>query len=166
MSTFDDPNATFDDPAVAFDEGASGAYTPHTRVPGGRFSYLNAQELQTHALIDLYGRSIVLKRLPTLVDDGEGGLTRPNNVPNSLPPQQFYFETASPIAHVARGASFTQPDGEGQKVTVNYVLVGHRGADVKQADKFVVGDYEYEVIYVHPDRRYQTKAECQVITSP
>lgn len=166
MSTFDDPDVAFDDPVVAFDEGATGDYSPVTRVPGGRFTYRNAQELQTNALIDLYGKSIILNRLPEFVEDNEGGLVRPSDVPTALSPQQFYFETASPIAHVARGASYTQPAGEGQRVTINYVLLGRRTADVKQRDKFVLGDYEYQVIYVHPDKRYQVKAEVELITFP
>lgn len=167
MSTFDDPNATFDDPIVNFDEGAIGTFpVSRFRKPSQFFSTIDAQRLQTDALISFYGKSIILHRPPPYVDDGAGGLIRQPGEPTMLPPQRFYFENAAPIAHVARNASFTQPSGEGQQVVTNYVLVGYPGANVQQDDVIKIGSKEYKVVYVDPDQRYQVKAEVELVTSP
>ena len=48
---------------------------------------------------------------------------------------------------------------EGQTVTPEYVLLGSWDADIRNGDWFYVDGVKYEVVFVHPDRSYQTKAE-------
>jgi hypothetical protein len=48
---------------------------------------------------------------------------------------------------------------EGQSLTPEFILLGEYGADILNGDWFYIEGVKYEVVFVHPDRSYQTKAE-------
>jgi hypothetical protein len=48
---------------------------------------------------------------------------------------------------------------EGQSLTPEFILLGEYGADIENGDWFYIDGVKYEVVFVHPDRSYQTKAE-------
>lgn len=132
---------------------------------GGKYSYNDAQLDQTRALIDLYGQWIKIRRPGELEEDAEGGVVR-NDPTTGRTAQKLYFEYSSPIAHVSRNASFSENVGQGQRVTTNHVLIGLPDADIRQDDEFTVNGYDYIILYIHPDTRYQRKGEILLITSP
>lgn len=128
---------------------------------GGKFDYTDYSKIQIQAQIDIFGRDIVLIREPALEDDGEGGVARDDDTPTELDPQLLCFVEAAPIAHVARGSNFQDIIGMGQRITTNYALVGTIDADMKKGDKFVINEFEYELIYVHPDHDFMRLAEVE-----
>jgi hypothetical protein len=133
---------------------------------GGRFTEEDYQRQQTQLLLDWFGEAIVLKREPEYVDDGAGGVIRPDDADTALDPQVFWFWEAAPVAHIARGSNFQQIIGMGQRITTNYVLLGLPDADVLQDDEFDYGGYSYKVAFLHDDRRFQTIAEVERVGRP
>lgn len=128
---------------------------------GGKFGYVDYMAMQIKAQVDLFGQDIVLLRKPVMEDDGEGGIAREDDEPEPLEAQKLCFIEAAPIAHVARGSNYQDIIGMGQRVVTNYALVGLVDADMMKADTFVIDDYEYEIIYVHPDHDFMRLAEVE-----
>lgn len=133
---------------------------------GGKFTTQQYMGQQNNILLDLDGVLIKLQREPDLVDDGEGGVIRPDEEPEkTLGEQKFLFWESAPIAHVARGATFQQNIGMGQRVTTTHILCGRTDANIRQNDYFTQNGYDYVVTYVHPDRTEQTIAEVERVGS-
>jgi hypothetical protein len=47
----------------------------------------------------------------------------------------------------------------GITVVPEYLLKGKHDADIQRGDWYFVDGVKYEIVFVYPDRRYQTKAE-------
>lgn len=134
---------------------------------GGKFDSDEYSAMQVSAQVEMEGVYIELVREPELVDDGEGGVIRPDTAPERTIAQQlFLFRETAPISHVARGTNFQNIIGAGRRATTNFVLVGYSDANVKTDDSFTWTDgYEYKVTAVHPDRTFMTLAEIERVTS-
>lgn len=134
---------------------------------GGKFDSDEYSAMQIAAQVEMEGVYIELEREPEYVDDGEGGVIRPDDAPDrKLAQQLFLFRETAPIAHVARGTNFQNIIGAGRRATTNFVLVGYPDANVKADDWFTWTDgYEYKITAVHPDRKFMTVAEIERVTS-
>lgn len=113
-----------------------------------------AERLQILAFIQADPSVITLKRRPKS-KTGAGGYTFGD--PVDVPPQTFRlvpFKRRLTHGTVAGGAG-----GEGNVVSLPYVLVGKFDADVEPDDYFDYNGLRYEVLSLEPNRRIRTAAE-------
>lgn len=48
---------------------------------------------------------------------------------------------------------------EGQSLTPEFILIGQHDADIRNGDWFYIEGTKYEVVFVRPDKTYETVAE-------
>lgn len=132
---------------------------------GGKFTADDYSSMQIAEQMEMEGVLIELHREAEFVDDGEGGIIRPEDGERTIAEQSFIFQEAAPIAHVARGTNFQQIIGYGDRATTNFVLVGYPEANLKKDDTFERDGCEYKVSFVHPDRAFMTLAELERVTT-
>lgn len=73
--------------------------------------------------------------------------------PQDLPSQRVY------LGAVSADASYFVTV-EGNRVMADYVIVGLPELDVEEKDSFELFDRTFEVVEIHPDRQYETRAWC------
>lgn len=120
-----------------------------------------AQLRITQHLIETAGVFISLTRPADLVPDGAGAFKQAPLPDLELPAVQRYL---TGLTMVGRGVN-QQPErwhvtSLGERYKLVYVMVGMPDDDIQKHDywKNDFGD-KLEVIFIHKDRRYQTKAE-------
>lgn len=86
----------------------------------------------------------------TMVNDGAGGWVSGST--SSVAAQEFAFLPSAYQLPVRR----TQ---DGQEVTPEYTMIGRHDAVIEPGDWFWSDGIKYEVVFIHPDRSYQVKAE-------
>jgi len=94
--------------------------------------------------------AIVLSR-ETFVNDGAGGWKR-SGVPQTRSSQDMAFLPVTTQLPVRR----TQ---DGQEVNPEYTLIARYDAVIEPGDWFWVNGVKYEVVFIHPDKSYEIKAE-------
>jgi hypothetical protein len=102
----------------------------------------------TEDLIAFNSFQIVLNRSEWVRTPG-GGQKQVNAAP--LDAQTLYFG-----AIMWDPRTYVTPEGE--RVLLQYVLVGMPDADIVEKDEFTIGSSDYKVFEVHPDRTYETRA--------
>ncbi len=86
---------------------------------------------------------VVWQRTPS------GGMSQTGNL--SQPPKQRYFGAV-------RGDPTYVTREQGEVILARHVLVGLPGDDIQEKDTFSVGSRKFEVVEIHPDATWQTKA--------
>jgi hypothetical protein len=85
------------------------------------------------------------------IDDLSGG-RKPDGAPISLRSQRVTI--ISPTQQLPERRTLA-----GITVQPEFLIKGRWDADIERGDWYFVNGVKYEVVYVDPDRRYQTKAE-------
>ncbi len=114
----------------------------------------------TRLSIEHDGDYIALMRPAGFVSDGAGSMVRDDTEPTELDPIKRLLIG---LTMVGRGVNqeperfiITEP---GERVRVVYVLIGTYDDDIQKGDYWMDGDDKLEVVFVHPDKSFQTKAE-------
>lgn len=84
------------------------------------------------------------------VADLSGGMKR--GVPDTRSKQVFHL--AVPTTQLPERVT-----AAGITAVPEYILVGYHDAVVQRGDWFYMDGIKYEVVFVHPDRSYETRAE-------
>lgn len=111
---------------------------------------LATQRRLTAEFIRRGNRKRLLLNRETLVQDLSGGWRQ--GTPTALAGQEFHLglpTTQLPERNTAAG----------QTVQPEYVLVGYHNADIHRGDWFFLDGIKYEIVFIHPDRSYETRAE-------
>jgi hypothetical protein len=85
------------------------------------------------------------------IDDLSGG-RKPNGAPATLRSQRVTI--ISPTQQLPERRTLA-----GITVQPEFLIKGRWDADIQRGDWYFISGVKYEVVYVDPDRRYQTKAE-------
>lgn len=112
---------------------------------------LDAQRDATRLLIEHEGREVALKRKPGYVPDGAGGRKRKTGAAQFQGTRLRFFSSVT-----SEGTYFLRDVGE--RYEDRHVLIGLFDDDIQEHDTFELDGRNYEVVYVHPDRRYETRA--------
>jgi hypothetical protein len=110
---------------------------------------LGALRRTTSAWIDSEGKVIRLSR-PERVMDGVGGIYIANHTVRKN--DRFIFSAADRQLP----NRFTI---DGIEITPEYLLFALWTADIRRGDWFWIDGVKYEVVFIHPERDYQTIAE-------
>lgn len=108
------------------------------------------QKRQTHNFVKGSEIEVQLVR-KTQVATAAGGVTE--GEARTLPRQRFRLTI--PVRHPNQNVKMKT---EGRLLDDDYMLVGASEADVQLGDKFVLDGSWYEIIYVAPQRTYETIA--------
>lgn len=111
---------------------------------------LQQQRRMTLAEIGAAPTTIALQR-QDYIDDLSGG-QKPNGAPATLRSQRVTI--ISPTQQLPERRTLA-----GITVQPEFLLKGRWDADIQRGDWYFVQGVKYEVVYVDPDHRYQTKAE-------
>jgi hypothetical protein len=111
---------------------------------------LQAQRRQTMAEVGATGRWMTLNR-QEWVENISGG-NRPSGPPASLVRQRLLL--VAPTTQLPERQTIG-----GITMVPEYILKGDYQADVQRGDWFYIDGVKYEVVFVHPNREYQVKAE-------
>lgn len=109
---------------------------------------LEAQREATLDLISEEPTAIVLSRFVSLRTPSGG------TKPAAVVPQPEKIRFFAPTSSAERWITTTQ----GERLEVDYVLIGTFDDDIQENDEFTVDGQKYKVSWVVPDRRFQTKA--------
>jgi hypothetical protein len=112
--------------------------------------YVEVQRRQTEHLIASDPILFALKRAGQLVSNGVGGVKREGD-PSDTPPVPRFLSATTGASRFARTL-------EGRRVEGDYVLIGVYDDDIRADDEFSAHGADFKVVWVEPDRRYQTKA--------
>jgi hypothetical protein len=111
---------------------------------------LKAQRKLTAEFIRRGNRQRLTLSYADKVADASGGHTRgPATVRDT---QEFHWSI--PTTQLPERVTL-----DGTVVVPEYILVGHHDAVVERGDWFYLGGVKYEVVFIHPDRSYETRAE-------
>lgn len=111
---------------------------------------LAAQRKQTQALLARGNGIRVVLNHATIVNDASGGQTP--GAPVSRTEQTFHW--SQPSTQLPERVT---PDGS--LAVPEYVLVGRHDAVIERGDWFYMDGIKYQVVFIHPDRSYETRAE-------
>lgn len=70
-------------------------------------------------------------------------------------------QTVTIIKSRSRAREYASPAGE--EVRSDISVLGNISLDIQRNDRFVVSDVGYEVIFVDPNRDFQTLAEARIL---
>lgn len=123
---------------------------------------IRLHRMHTRLLIARYPTRIVINRPPPLVDDGQGGMQRPNTPPTVLPAQNVFF---SGLNSNGRSLTATRWDitDRGERFLTRFVIVGEYNANLEEDDWFMFQGRKIKISDRFPDRTYQTKCEAVAI---
>lgn len=125
---------------------------------GGSFDENDADLVQTRALLE-YGqesiREITLVSDSDVTDDGMGGVIETGPPKDRPAIKRFFQEVVGEPQFIV--------DANGQRLRITHVMIGMPNDAISKGDRFALDGRDYEVIYVDPDRRSQTKAKVQEI---
>lgn len=111
---------------------------------------LQQQRRMTLAEINAAPTMVAFQR-QDYIDDLSGG-QKPSGTPQTLTAQRITL--MSPTTQLPERRTSV-----GITVQPSYLLKAKWDADVERFDWFYIDGVKYEVVFIHPDRRYQTKAE-------
>jgi hypothetical protein len=116
---------------------------------------------QTAALIAREPSVVVFRRPRANEGDGAGGYVE-DDATDDLEPQTLFISGVAKDAG-AMGAFVSDEDGE--RLANHLIIIGMPDADIKKGDEFTFRGRDLRVRFVHEDRRWQTKAECDRVVS-
>lgn len=107
----------------------------------------------TQDLIYHCGRDLELNRRASYVSDGAGGRVRQGSDVLQSPKRLFFQQIRSNDVYYV--------NQQGESVLSTYVLLGMPDDDIQEGDTFSVDGLSFEVIWIHPDIRYEKRAEVR-----
>lgn len=126
-------------------------------MPRG-FDKIAVQRRVTERLIQIEGEPITLRRKPALQMSLSGGLASATDDYTPQRPRRRFFSGLNSAGRSVTAARF-DVDAEGEGWRVRGVLIGPPNDDIQKDDLFTWNGQDMRVAAVHPDRRWQTKAE-------
>jgi hypothetical protein len=111
---------------------------------------LAAQRKQTQALLDRGNAIRVVLNHATVINDSSGG-TKPG-APVSRVQQTFHW--SQPSTQLPERVT---PDGS--LAVPEYILIGRYDAAIERGDWFYHEGVKYQVVFIHPDKSYEIRAE-------
>lgn len=112
--------------------------------------YIEENRKTTTDLISSEPTSVTLLRRPALVRTAAGGVRRDAPVTPQEARNRFFGGVTADVRRIVRET--------GQEVVTSHVLIGEHDDDIQEDDRFTIWNRNFRVVFVYPDRRWQTKA--------
>lgn len=119
---------------------------------------IEAALAETAMLIEREPTIIVIQRPKALVSDGAGGWIKSDDGFDDLEPQTVFLSAVTRDSDY-RQSSFVRDD-DGVKYINHIIIVGMPALDIKANDEFDYLGKRVKVSFVHPEKRWQCKAEA------